>query len=87
MVDRGQLEAAQDRLALLRHALDDLERERAGGALEDLAGAFAWLHAHAVEVAALRLVPAVVAPGADPQPAPGSETTTSSGRWASPTST
>lgn len=87
MVDRGQLEAAQDRLALLRHALDDLERERAGGALEDLAGAFAWLHAHAVEVAALRLVPAVVAPGADPHPAPGSETTTSSGRWASPTST
>jgi hypothetical protein len=55
IVDRRQLEAAQDRIALLRQALADLEREGASGHHDALANAVDWLHAHAVEVADLRL--------------------------------
>ncbi len=57
VVDRGELESAQDRIELLRQALDDLERERATGELSDLAQAFDWLHRHAAEVAEVRLEP------------------------------
>jgi hypothetical protein len=55
LVDSEALDAALDRIALLRHALADLEREQSGGELVDLDQAFRWLHAHASEVAAVDL--------------------------------
>lgn len=74
LVDRGELEVAQDRIELLRQALADLDRERAAGEFSDLAGAFDWLHRHAAEVAEVRL-------------GPGQRTTTTSVGDPSPSST
>lgn len=53
---RDELEALQDRVALLRAALDDLERERRRGDVDAAAG-LAWLAEHAAAVAALRVEP------------------------------
>lgn len=58
IVARSDLEAVQDRIALLHQAIGDIERERsAGGELADLAEAHRWLMAHAQDVAALRVEP------------------------------
>lgn len=53
---RAELEALQDQVALLRAALDDLERERRRGGVDAVAG-LAWLTEHAEGVAALRVEP------------------------------
>ena len=58
VVDRSTFEAAQDRIALLRQALDDLDREDGGDLPADLEQAYLWLRRHAVEVAELQLLPA-----------------------------
>jgi hypothetical protein len=58
IVARADLEAVQDRIALLRQALLDVEREPARGEITDLSLAFDWIRSHASEVAALRLEPA-----------------------------
>jgi len=67
IVRRAELEVIQDRVALLRAALDDLDREGATGAV-DAAAALSWLREHADAVAALRVEPvwgdrAPLAPG------------------------
>ncbi|HSL59868.1 MAG TPA: hypothetical protein VK866_18610 [Acidimicrobiales bacterium] len=56
IVRRVELEALQDRVALLRAALDDLDREGARGGV-DAGAALAWLREHADAVAALRVEP------------------------------
>lgn len=57
IVDRQSFEVAQDRIALLRQALADLEREAGEERPSDLAHAFEWLRAHATEVADVHLEP------------------------------
>jgi hypothetical protein len=56
IVRRDELEALQDRVALLRAALADLARERRGGEVDAAVG-LAWLTEHAEAVAALRVEP------------------------------
>jgi hypothetical protein len=59
IVARGELEVLQDRLALLRYAIGDIEREEAtGGGPVDPRAAYDWLIDHAREVVALRIEPA-----------------------------
>jgi hypothetical protein len=58
IVDRATFEAAQDRIALLRQALADVDREAGGDLPLDLEQAYLWVRRHAVEVAELQLLPA-----------------------------
>ena len=58
VVRRADLEAMQDRIALLRQAMGDIERELAQGKdRADHRGAYEWLQAHASEVVERRLEP------------------------------
>lgn len=56
IVARDDLEAIQDRVALLAQAIDDLERDRRQGGGSDVE-AYRWLLDHAREVASVRLEP------------------------------
>ncbi|MFP4512380.1 MAG: hypothetical protein ACLFRV_05470 [Acidimicrobiales bacterium] len=57
IVARADLEAVQDRVALLGQAIDDIERDRRQGGGDD-AEAYTWLLEHAREVANTRIEPA-----------------------------